>query len=397
MIELSADQKTALDNLLGWYTSTTRTPYISLGGYAGTGKTTLISFLRQELDKIGSPASATAGKKIKVAFCSYTGKATQVLKRKLREHQAVYPKDVVGTIHSLIYKTIEDEHGAILGWALRDMDEVKFDLLVVDEASMIDEQIWHDLQFYKIPIIAVGDHGQLPPINGTFNLMQNPHLKLEQIHRQARQNPIIKLSIMAREEGIIKPGRYAGGVEKIPMAESGTMLEEVFTGYTEDTLILCGYNSSRVKINNAVRNALGFETPLPTSGDRVICLRNNREKGVFNGMLGYIKRIQSSGAGKYKARILMDSVDDEEWYEGVISAEQFNSPKTLNNLNHAHRVRDADLFDFGYAVTVHKAQGSQAKKVVLFEERFKDQEEDLWRRWLYTAVTRAEEELLIFG
>ena len=56
-----------------------------------------------------------------------------------------------------------------------------------------------------------------------------------------------------------------------------------------------------------------------------------------------------------------------------------------------------DLFDFGYALTVHKAQGSQAKRVILFEERFSQMTDDEWRRWLYTAVTRAEEELFIFS
>jgi len=56
-----------------------------------------------------------------------------------------------------------------------------------------------------------------------------------------------------------------------------------------------------------------------------------------------------------------------------------------------------DLFDFGYALTVHKAQGSQAKKVILFEERFSKMDDTDWKRWLYTAITRAEEELLIFG
>jgi ATP-dependent exoDNAse (exonuclease V) alpha subunit len=56
-----------------------------------------------------------------------------------------------------------------------------------------------------------------------------------------------------------------------------------------------------------------------------------------------------------------------------------------------------DLFDFGYALTVHKAQGSSADTVLLFEERNQHMSDDDWRRWLYTAVTRAERQLYIIG
>ena len=99
----------------------------------------------------------------------------------------------------------------------------------------------------------------------------------------------------------------------------------------------------------------------------------------------------------YKVEISMDSFSGDFLYEGVISSEQFNSSTTLNNIVGYAKTKDMDLFDFGYALTVHKAQGSQAKKVVLFEERFGRQDEDMWRRWLYTGITRAEEELLIIG
>ncbi len=83
-------------------------------------------------------------------------------------------------------------------------------------------------------------------------------------------------------------------------------------------------------------------------------------------------------------------------YHGLISVEQFNADSALNFTDKRSKIMKGDLFDFGYALTVHKAQGSQAKKVVLFEERFPKMTDDDWKRWLYTAVTRAEEELYIF-
>jgi superfamily I DNA/RNA helicase len=89
--------------------------------------------------------------------------------------------------------------------------------------------------------------------------------------------------------------------------------------------------------------------------------------------------------------------DLEEDFQGLISVQQFKEDKTLSYTDLRKKSLKGDLFDFGYALTVHKAQGSQAKKVVLFEQRFKRMTDDEWRRWLYTGVTRAEEELYIFG
>lgn len=389
LIELSPDQDLARKFIMDWYNSKSRASYITLGGYAGTGKTTLITYLRRQL-KVDH-------KKLRVAFCAYTGKATQVLKRKLAEHDAVHFGDEVRTIHSLIYKAITDEHGFIIGWRRREVLDTEPDLLIVDEASMVDEEIWRDLLSYRVPIIAVGDHGQLPPVSGSFNLMQNPQLKLEKIHRQAEENPIIKLSVMAREQGVIFRGDYGNGVCKLTYTDAQPALENIFTSYNQDYLLLCGYNATRIRLNMAVRSALGFEVPEPRPNDRVICLRNNRQKEIYNGMLGYVKEIKKLAGDKYKVEIAMDSYEGDHLYTGHVSAEQFGAQKTLNNISGYAKTKDMDLFDFGYALTVHKAQGSQAKKVVVFEERFSRDTEEDWRRWLYTAVTRAEDELLIVG
>jgi exodeoxyribonuclease-5 len=386
MIDLSSDQKEALDNILTWY----RKPamqFVSLGGYAGTGKTTLIAILRKELEKVD--------RNLKVGFASYTGKAARVLKIKLKDQNSILKQDTVGTIHSLIYSPIVNDKQEIIGWKTK--DQIDRDLIIIDEASMVDEMIWQHLLAYRVPMIVVGDHGQLPPIKGNFNLMEKPDLKLEEIHRQARKNPIIGLSIQAREQGLVAPGKYGSGVRKFSRddIDGQEQLNEMLTNYNDETLILCGYNNTRKKLNNFIRQALGFETPNPEGGDRVICLRNNHKKNIYNGMLGTIIHIEKKDAHWYLAEIAMDG--EEENYSGLISVEQFNSDTALNFTEKRSRIMQGDLFDFGYALTVHKAQGSQAKKVILFEERFKQMTDDIWRRWLYTAVTRAEEELYIFG
>ncbi len=388
MFELSKDQDKALNQMLDFYASKNKDrDFLTLGGYAGTGKTTLISELRKEIDTINPKA--------KIAFCAFTGKAVQVLKNKLVQNQAIYKKDEISTIHSLIYRTIEDERGAVLGWIKKELEEVDFDLIIVDEASMVDEKIWNDLKYYAIPIIAVGDHGQLPPISGNFNLMNTPEIKLENIHRQAEGNPIIQVSILARERGKIPHQKWDKNVFKVPTYEGHEYFEDLFSSYNSETLVLCNFNNTRLRLNQSIRNHLGFEGANPQKNDRVICLRNNHEKQIFNGMQGYIKYIKPKNELSYDVEIEMDG--SSKLYTGLISKDQFNSETTLNNINKSYKTQGLDLFDFGYALTVHKSQGSQAKKVILFEERNKHQSDDDFRRWLYTAVTRAEEKLIIFG
>lgn len=384
--ELSTDQEKALNQLKDWFLNTKKGNYITLGGYAGTGKTTLISILRQALHK--------ENEKLKVSFCSYTGKATRVLKSKLAESKSIYKQDSIGTIHSLIYSPIVNDKEEIIGWKRK--DELESKLIIVDEASMVDESIWKDLLAYKVPIIAIGDHGQLPPINGSFNLMEKPQLKLEKIHRQAANNPIIKLSILAREKGMIPVGNF-GMVRKISKQDpdAGYEMEENLKNYNKDTLILCGYNSTRVKLNEFIRGSLELNPFTPEPGDRVICLRNNHTAEIYNGMLGTIQSIEADDENWYSVEIEMD--EDSNYYCGRIAASQFNNKESMNFTKNRKRIMEGDLFDYGYAITVHKAQGSQARRVILFEERFPRMDESMWRRWLYTAVTRAAEELLIIG
>lgn len=386
-MELSGDQQKALAELLSWYKDPDKSRFITLGGYAGTGKTTLISIFKNELARLD--------KGIRIAFCSYTGKAAQNLKNKLKEAGALSVKDSVSTIHGLIYNPREDSSGQIAGWDRK--EELERHLIIVDEASMVDGQIWNDLLSYEIPIVAVGDHGQLPPISGNFNLMEKPQLLLTQIHRQAAENPIIRVSEFARTTGLVPPMKYGAGVYKYLKEDSDAQEKtgELLEAYSPETLILCGYNNTRNRINQHIRASRGYENPAPASGDRVICLRNNHKKGIFNGMLGTITGIAPAQKDWYEAGIQLD--DREKPYEGLIYAPQFNAKTGVNFTKDRKLAMQGDLFDFGYALTVHKAQGSQAKRVIMFEERFAQMDDGMWRRWLYTGITRAEEELYLFG
>ena len=386
-MKLSDDQNKALEKLLAWHRDPRREAFVTLGGYAGTGKTTLISFFKKEI--------SGSGRKIKIGFCSYTGRAAQNLKNKLREAGALCAGDSVSTIHGLIYIPQEDRAGQIAGWRRR--EDLERDLIIVDEASMVDGPVWRDLLSYNIPIVAVGDHGQLPPVSGEFNLMERPEIMLTEIHRQAKGNPIIKVSQHARKTGRVPVKEYGEGVVKFLRENSDAQEKsaQLLEAYRPDTLILCGYNSTRTKINQFVRSALGFEGAAPGRGDRVICLRNNGKKNLCNGMLGTILDLEPAAGDWRGAEIKMD--DAEKPYSGLIYAKQFGAQKASDFAGGRRPAGAGDFFDFGYAQTVHKAQGGQAKKVIMFEERFAQMDDEAWRRWLYTGVTRAEEELYLFG
>lgn len=387
MLTLSADQQEIFDKIIKWATTKNDYQYVTLGGYAGTGKTTLTAVIRREL-KRQKPD-------IKVAFCSFTGKATRVLENKLKELDAYYSTDSISTIHGLIYSPIESDAGQIIGWEQK--KEIEQDFLIVDEASMVSYDIWRDLLSYGKKILAVGDHGQLPPINGSFNLMEKPMLRLEKIHRQAEGNPIIQLSIQARTLGNIDFGDYGNGIIKLSKQDSyaNDLMEEIAYTDFSDTLILCGYNKTRQILNKGIRNKNERYTIFPVQGDRVICLKNNHEKRIYNGMQGTVDYADDYDDKWLNAKITFD--EDNETFLGLIAKDQFSNESALNFTKDRAKYLEGDLFDYGYALTVHKAQGSQARRVILFEERFKQMDDLDWKRWLYTAVTRAKDELFIFS
>lgn len=382
---LSPDQQTAHDAIIAWYAAR-KNKLLTLGGYAGTGKTTMSAAVTATLRR------QYRAKGIRIAFACFTGKASTILKAKLQRVNALQ-NDYCGTIHGLIYKPETDDSGRIVRWVRS--PEIEADLIILDEASMVDGVLFADLQSYKIPILAVGDHGQLPPIMGAFNLMANPEIRLEKIHRQALDNPIVRAAQQVRETGHLPYCDWEGKVQKVTWGTSliGGLLDK---SQLQDTLFICGTNRTRVMLNGKIRTHLGQTKPEPQVGETVICLRNDRKEGLFNGLTGIIKEIEQTTNNFYFAKIKMD---DGASFLGRINRLQFNRPTTLKGteIPGLDRREYGQLFDFGYAMTCHKAQGSEAKTVVVYEECDWMETEDLRRRWLYTAYTRAAERLIVVG
>lgn len=361
---------------------------ITMGGYAGVGKTTLIADTVKRIK---------ADQRKKIAFCAFTGKAASILKAKLEAFGALGAGDYCGTIHSLIYDPIIGQGGQICGF--RPKGSIDQDIIIADEASMIDEQLFTDLKAYGRPIVAIGDHGQLPPVFGRFNLMESPDIRLEKIHRQAAEHPIIRLSILAREEGHIPAGEYGEGILKVSKDEGWKILNAMPD--LPEALVMCGRNETRGKLNRFIRARCGRvardlagSTDHPVPGDKVICLKNNKFECIYNGMTGIVKSVEPYGAHWLWMRILME---DGLSFMGKVFKHQFYQKQTLREWEGLEAKQIGNLFDFGYCLTAHKAQGSESSNVVVIEERMGMQTDDDWRRWLYTSVTRSKNKLLIIG
>lgn len=374
-LTLSPDQSSTFAQIQEWLEAG-KIQQETLGGYAGTGKTTLVAHLLEKCKKDA----------INVGVCALAGKACSVLRRKGVPAQ---------TIHSTIYDATK-EGGE---WTYTRKLDLPHDLIICDEASMVSTELYRDLLGFKIPILWVGDHGQLEPVGDNPGLMDNPHLRLEKIHRQAEGNPIIWLSREIRLnqqlpqpdaslEGM--PSNYAKNI-----SYQQTMGDTVVATLDEDpssldSQVIVETNSNRTIINREVRDALSYTPDLPVKGDKIICLRNNRNFGIFNGLMGVIVSAPIRLGGTVTCDV---QLEDGTLREGLpISLNCFNVPKPAADLMNDPEVA---YFDYGYAVTCHKAQGSQWKTVaVIGNPTHSRMPWDPWR-WMYTAVTRASENLIL--
>jgi exodeoxyribonuclease V len=358
----SPQQDAALKAVAEWLRRGDR-PVFRLFGYAGTGKTTLAKHIAEHVDG-------------DVAFGAYTGKAALVLRTKGCTDAS--------TIHSMIYRSRESDENGPQFVINRQSPASKADLIVIDECSMVDEELGRDLLSFGQPVLVLGDPAQLPPVKGGgFFTEGEPDVMLTEVHRQAQNDPIIRMSMDVREGRDLEVGRY-GESEVVSRAELDP--ERVMSA----DQVLVGRNNTRRAYNMRVRQKQNIEDPLPVAGDKLVCLRNNRKKGLFNGGLW---RVKSRAASKSKI-ITMRLSPDEDFGHKVtkVSVRGDCFGGGIETIPWEQR-KPYDEFDYGYVLTVHKSQGSQWDDVVLFDESFAFQ--DSRARWLYTGITRAAKRLSI--
>jgi exodeoxyribonuclease-5 len=251
---------------------------------------------------------------------------------------------------------------------------------------MVDEQLGRDLMSFGTPILVLGDPGQLPPISGGgFFTEQEPDFLLTEIHRQARDNPIIRMALDVREGRELSYGDH--GTARV------IGKEEVTQDLVLDAdQVLVGTNRTRRRYNRRLRELKGFTADYPQAGDKLVCLRNDPAKGLLNGSLW---KVMTASRETVRPGInLLVSPEEDDPDRGVAKIKLLKAAfEDAEAEIPWQQKRRFDDFDYGYALTVHKAQGSQWNDVVLFDESwaFKDTRE----RWLYTAITRAAERLTV--
>ncbi|UTC29905.1 ATP-dependent DNA helicase [Bajunvirus bajun] len=418
-------------------------PLTTLTGFAGSGKSTILPSI---LDSLGWQPET-------IAFVAPTGKAAKVMRQKLKDQG--YPNPMAGTIHSAIYRakpapiaTLEDDlfnneealaeatmicrseggdpltdsmvmklHKLVLrlkhelNQAYRE-DKVNFqlnpdssiklaNLIVVDEASMVGMRMRTDLEDFGVPIFAMGDPGQLKPVEDEPGLLAgDPDFFLSEIHRQAADNPIIHLSTLARQGKDLPIADYGNGVK----VQRRKDYEDVFD--REDApQFLVGRNKTRWSVNQKLREEFGIVDRAgqkigPQVGEKLIVCKNNRDNpDLVNGT----ECIATSNAdlvdGDSTLQLSFEDdggieYRDKRVFQGLFE-EHFHGPKGFTAPQAtAWRARKNSIeIDWAYAITVHKSQGSQWDDVVLIDESsvFRQDADN----HLYTGVTRAAKTLTV--
>ena len=361
-------------------------PYTCIAGYAGTGKSTLVQFIISALNL--EPERD-------VAYVAYTGKAAQVLRTKGCPNAQ--------TAHRLLYKSFPRKDGTFAHIPLYPIYPYK--LIIVDEVSMLPKPMWELLLSHKIHVIALGDPGQLPPVAAEkHEVLLFPHIFLDEIMRQAEESEIIRLTMDIREHKPLQPMRG----NEVRIVDRDEMLNTGFLAWADQ--IIVGKNETRVQINNFMREVLMDTTdPRPIVGDRIICLKNNWEQfndsgdALVNGLSGTLENIYYTSDNPFMERTpIIDFKPDYDDATNFCSLEVdykifMEHEPTVNKdtFRKIPKYYQPNQFDYAYAITCHKSQGSEYDKVIVLEEFLKGENKEDHARWLYTAATRAAKKLII--
>jgi len=335
-----------------------------VGGYAGTGKTTLIAETVERL--------TTRGFK-RVFVMAPTGKAANVLTNKGVS---------ATTIHRQLYE-LEDDKNCVF----RLKHFVEADYFIIDEASMISVDLYNDIKSFDKPTLFIGDPAQLEPVGDDAKLMHQPDLVLTQIHRTAEASDIIRFATALRTS-IVHPQVYRNtshkhpphpGIQNLAFRLLSSVRRSEWMAFDQ---IIVGKNMTRNKFNQTFKIS---KTALPTVGDKLICLKNDYQHGIFNGEM-FTVTDDNLKEDEYSGELCIELENYEgfrQWYP--FWREFFFDQSTPSY----HKPRNVCWFDFAYAITCHKSQGSEWNNVAVVDEAFGTPP----NRWRYTAATRAAKQL----
>ena len=367
VFSFSTQQANALDAVSQWLKFDTVTkPIFRLFGYAGTGKTTIAKYLAEGLDG-------------DVVYAAFSGKAALAMQ--------MNGCDEASTIHSLIYTPRRDGAGGATFVLNHNSTAASAALIIIDECSMVDDILATDLLSFGTPLLVLGDPAQLPPPgNGAgYFTKAAPDLMLTEIHRQAKDNPIIELATMVRNGIVPAFGKYGSSV----IMRSGDFSPEMI--FRADQ-VLVGTNNTRRDYNTFMRAHVGRRNELPEPGDTLVCLRNDYSLGILNGALFKVLEVEMHRSMAKTLVLKLTSLDSPRDAPIDVAVRQEFFLGGGDQLSY-NELKNTQRFDYGNALTVHKAQGSQWPSVLIDDESSAFREDR--HLWLYTAITRASEKVII--
>lgn len=379
-IMLNSEQEQLLNLLEHWY-KTRYKPFFYYSGRAGTGKTTVLAAL---LERLGLNVG-------QYVACAYVGKAVMVLLRKGYN---------ASTLHSLMYNVIienvkdvtyNDDGDELISTKLKMYFDLKeklsevIELLIVDECKMVPDKMILELLTFGKPIIFMGDENQLPPVMGSCEILSEPDYVLNQIMRQAEDDPIVMIANWILDDKPLKYGTYGDSkiIDKI------TFDKHLLTDYD---MILCGKNKTRDMLNNRIRqDILHLKKDQLYVGEKLVCRQNNWNEAVgdiylTNGMVGFVEDIHRRYSGK--KYITFDFRPDflDDCFEMLRLDKNYFYLPYEDRSNYG--MSQYNKFEYGYALTTHLAQGSEGDDILFIDELMHSS--DTTRRLRYTGVTRAK-------
>ena len=362
-----------------------------------SGKSTIISYIVSELNL----------KEEEVAYCAYTGMASLVLIKKglnaCTIHRLIY-------IPVEIYDKVEKRKKTIFRKKTKEeLNGIK--LIVVDEGSMVNDDMMEDLLSFNIPIIMLGDFFQLQPVGGKINrfMLMKQYGVLDKPLRQALDNPIIWIADRLRHGIVPKIGSYGDGL--VNVYSKHDFPEEILHDTDQ---IIAGKNKTCNKLNKFIRIRFqNTKSMYPVEGDKLICVRNDWDQMItervdtylVNGLIGTCSGIEYDNVKEIFKLNFKPSFMDKTLFMNLIGDKLvFDDPDckdenfvkdyykdiAFNRFEIYSKGLTIDKFMFGNVITVYKMQGSQERHITYYDEVLR---KDIYYNHFYTAVTRAEEKL----
>ena len=365
MTTLSTDQDRMLEALLS------RRDGLNFGGFAGTGKTTVLA--------------EAARRDPTIIFAAPTNKAAEVLRSKM-------PKDSdVRTFHKLTQKAELDDRQRLVGFM--EGDELpRGTHVIVDEASMIGRKTMSLAQraLGNATVNLVGDPAQLPPVNDDpIFKTQNLHQILTEVYRQDGLSPVLALATRIRETNTFKhewlDELEIERISGLKLKKDGDRMDELWQGSAQ---YLCFTNLNRRNMIRAVRKNMDCR------GVAMFYAREltSNQPRWHNGSTALVTSVIESLNGAHNIEV---EIDGGEWteeitvYDDILDADKPND--VIWNLPEELQSAFA-VATYSYGLTVHKSQGSEWDKVYLQGNKTPRGEDGI--RWLYTGITRAANELV---